>query len=80
MDEMLKVMIAGIMRDLEERKKAKAGPLSWEEVMSAFVQNNLVEPVLPDGTIDRADKYFAKGTDLLKFDASRNDAVAKEVS
>ncbi|MEG4440520.1 hypothetical protein QUB47_01525 [Microcoleus sp. AT9_B5] len=76
MDEKLKVLIAGTVRELQ---KVPSNNLSWEEVISIFNQNSLMERV-GNSEISKTDKLIKDyGTSFFKIDGSPDTSVVKEV-
>lgn len=77
MDDHLKVMIAGTMRELE--KARKNGPLTWATIESIMSQNVLVEPRPGKDKIDVHNTFTKEGTHWFKTDGSPDAPVVREV-
>lgn len=76
MDDELKIMIAGTMKDLG---KVPQNERNWDKVISVFMQNPLLEPH-SDPQVFRADKVIKNSSGDFKFDGSPNAAIVQEVS
>lgn len=69
----LLVMTAAALKDLEA---IKADDRSFDTVLSAFMQNTLMEP---DGdAVYRSDRLMKSKNALFKFDGSPNAAIVQE--
>jgi hypothetical protein len=76
MDEKLKILIAGTVRELQ---KLPSDQLSWDKVVSIFNQNSLMER-MGNSEINKSDKLIKdRGTSAFKFDGSPDAAIVKEV-
>ncbi|KAK5048602.1 hypothetical protein LTR84_005693 [Exophiala bonariae] len=75
MDDELKIMIAGTMKDLG---RVPPNQRSWDKVISIFMQNPLLEPH-SDPELVRADKFIKNSSGDFKFDGSPNAAIVQEV-
>ena len=65
-DDKLKILIAGTVRELQ---KIPGDQRSWDRVLSTFKQNSLMEPVA-GSDISKADKLIKDyGTSAFKFEA-----------
>ncbi|KAI0039878.1 hypothetical protein FA95DRAFT_969147 [Auriscalpium vulgare] len=76
MDDKLKVLIAGMMRELAKLKLVTN--LSWEQVVSVCMQDPLMEPF--DEPISKKDNFTKEGKHAFKFDGSPDPAIVQEVS
>ena len=76
MDEKLKILIAGTVRELQNIPTYK---LAWDKVVSIFNQNSLMERI-GQSEINNSDKLIKdRGTSAFKFDGSPDAAIVKEV-
>lgn len=76
MDEKLKILIAGTVRELQ---KIPSDQLSWDKVVSIFNQNSLMER-MGNSEINKSDKLIKdRGTSAFKCDGSPDAAIVKEV-
>lgn len=74
MDEKLKILIAGTVRSLQ-----MTNDLSWQNVVSIFNQNSLMEKIA-QSEINKSDQLIKdRGTGAFRFDGSPDAAIVKEV-
>lgn len=75
LDDELQIMIAGTMKTLA---KIPDQDRSWDKLMSALLQNPLMEPDGPP--IFKADSLSKGDTNVFKVDGSPDSAIVREVS